>query len=283
MVSANIAYRQTKAVLQQAGIENAAFEADQLFAFVAGNSRFIITNVTEEQAHQLLALAQKRATRYPLQYLLGSWGFMGLELTVGPGVLVPRPETEEVCEAALAQIAIIKAPVILDLCAGSGALALGLQSRKPAANVMAVELDDAAFGYLQRNCAKFKTSWPRVPLAMQADVLTYYNKVAPQSCHLIVSNPPYVTSAEYADLAPELYFEPRIALEEPADGLLFYKCIAKEYKKALKPGGSLVFEIGAGQGAAVQEILQKSGYQGVVVQKDLAGNDRIAMGNVAEE
>lgn len=278
MVNPGTATRRVKALLAQAGIEDAAFEAGLLVDFAAGASRFAVEALNDSQWETLWALAEKRATRYPLQYLLGNWPFMGLELAVGPGVLIPRPETEEVCEAALQTLAGNTCPAVLDLCAGTGALALGIQNAKPQAAVTAVELDAAAFGYLQRNCARYKQKMPRVPTALQADALTLYKELPPAGLDLLVSNPPYVTAEEYKTLAPELAFEPEMALVEPVNGLLFYERIAKEYKFALKPGAGLVFEIGAGQGAAVQNILVKNGYFAVEVRKDAMGNPRIALG-----
>lgn len=277
MVNPGDAVRKVKNLLAEAGIDDAAFEAAQLFEHVAGESRFLAADLTNEQWQRLQMLAQKRAQRYPLQYLLGSWAFMGLELEVGPGVLIPRPETEEVCEAALGVLRAKMAPAVLDLCAGTGALALGIQKNLPQATVTAVELQEAAFDFLRRNCGRYAGEWERVPQAVCADALEYYKTLPPAGLDLIVSNPPYVTEKEYKALAPELYFEPQTALVAPEDGLLFYRRIADAYKPALKPGGALVFEIGAGQGEAVEGILFANGYTAVEVRRDAAGNPRIAL------
>ncbi|MDL2294543.1 peptide chain release factor N(5)-glutamine methyltransferase [Ruminococcaceae bacterium OttesenSCG-928-D13] len=279
------AYRQLKNQLTEAGIEDAGLEADLLLRHVCRKGRFDLDTVTGSQWAELEALAARRTARTPLQYLLGSWAFLDLEILVGPGVLVPRPETEEVCLAAASFIEGRVDAVALDLCAGSGAIALGLQSRAPGAQITAVELDTAAFGWLTRNLAAFaeaRSQAPNVPKAVQADALTYFTELADGSLDLIVSNPPYVTENEYAALAPEVHAEPKRALVPqdapgPDDGLLFYRVIAQNYHAKLKPGGRLVFEIGAGQGGAVRGILEAAGYTGVEIRPDMAGHDRIAM------
>ncbi|MDL2218757.1 peptide chain release factor N(5)-glutamine methyltransferase [Ruminococcaceae bacterium OttesenSCG-928-O06] len=303
------AYNSVKALLGEAGVENAGFEAQVLLQHFAGASRFAQGSLAPDAWQRVWQAAQKRAARAPLQYIVGAWPFLGLEIMVGPGVLVPRSETEEVCLYAAAlcggaprnsgqpdepqgacvqQNAAPKGPAagqglaILDLCAGSGALALGLQSLLPAARVAAVELHEDAFAWLGKNIAAFAAANPGAgaPRAVQADALTYYKELAARSLDLLISNPPYVTPAEYARLAPELYHEPKEALVPPAgeDGLLFYRGIARDYMGKLKPGGYLVFEIGAAQGPAVRDILVQNGYGDVEIHKDLAGLDRIAVG-----
>lgn len=270
-------YRELRAQLNEAGVEDAGFETETLFRHVTGHSRFERDTVPPRQAQALRALARQRTERVPLQYLLGRWPFLGLELEVGPGVLVPRPETEQVCLAAVERLSGMSAPVVVDLCAGTGALALGLQWRLPQAVVTAVELDTAAMPYLLRNIEAFAAAHPRAPHPVQADVFTYHGRLAPALLDLIVSNPPYVSEAEYATLAPELFHEPRQALVPGADALAFYRAIAVNYAAALKPGGHLVFEIGATQGSAVTDILRESGYLGVEIRPDYAGHPRIAL------
>lgn len=299
-MTSHSAYQEIKGILTGGGVEDAAFEANTLMEAVTGHSRFILDNVEPEDWELLQAMAKRRSKREPLQYLLGQWPFLGIQLKLGPGVLVPRPETEEVCVAAGGLLAAKAelfewpdAPRALDLCSGTGALALGLQSFVPSASVTAVELSGEAFGYLEQNIDAFRLGQAyenvmaegyeelRVPQAIQADALTYYKKCAANGLDVIVCNPPYVTEAEYTGLAPELYFEPKQALvptgQQQDDGLLFYRAIARDYRQTLKPGGWLVFEIGAGQGGAVQAILQQNGYAGIEVRKDLAGHDRIAL------
>jgi len=271
------AYRRCRNQLRQAGIAEAAFEAETLISHVTGRSRFEPGTLTAEQKLVLDALIIKRLNREPLQYLLGSWPFMDLELAVGPGVLIPRPETEQVCLAALKCLAGNPQPTVLELCAGTGAMALAIQSRLPQATVTAVELDAAAFGWLERNIQAFAQNHATAPMSVQADVLEYHHALPVAALDLIVCNPPYVAEAEYAGLEPELYFEPRRALIAPEGGLFFYRRIARDYLKALKPGGWLVFELGAGQAPAVGELLAQNGYTAIETRPDYAGHDRIAL------
>ncbi len=274
-----------KTLLQDAGVDNAGFDADALIEQAAGCPRLLAGEVTDEQAARATDMARRRAARVPLQYLLGRWPFLDIELLVGPGVLIPRGETEELCLAAAALCA-GPAPRILDLCAGSGALALGLQSRLPDADVTAVEADGAAYGWLLRNIIHFEEQRPgvRCPAPVRGNALSYCKACGTRVFDLIVCNPPYVTEAEYRHLAPEVLAEPKTALVPPGegarDGLLFYREIAKGYKAALKPGGALAFEIGAGQGEAVRGILLAQAYTGVEIRQDMAGKDRIALARV---
>lgn len=267
-------YAWVKAQLCLAGIEDAGFEADILVSFVAQKSRFLVDVLTMPQWEQLQQLVSQRIKRVPLQYLLGTWEFMGLSLAVGEGVLVPRPETEEVCEVALLAIQNKAKPVVLDLCSGTGAIALGIQSRRQDARITAVELSDKAFAYLQKNVKCYKQQWGVVPLIEQADIFLYQQQLQKSSVDLIVSNPPYVTSEEYKALEPELYFEPEMALVEPIDGLCFYRHIAEKYRPVLRENGWIVFEIGASQGEAVCQLLQVNGYSVIELLYDIAGNAR---------
>lgn len=275
-------YLRLKKQLQEAGVEDAGFDVEQLIRHVAGRSRFELNALTPAQLAALEALATRRAQRQPLQYLLGTWPFLGLELKVGPGVLIPRGETEQVCLAAAQTLAGVEAPAVLDLCAGAGALALGIQSCVPGARVTAVELYPEAFAYLEANIAAFAESHASAPCAVQADVCTYGATLPTAAFHLIVSNPPYVSEQEYATLAPELAHEPRTALVAGQGGLAFYHAIAQGYRHCLVPGGHLVFELGAGQGPAVAARLAQSGYGGIRLLPDTAGHTRIAVARAAE-
>ncbi|MDL2214382.1 peptide chain release factor N(5)-glutamine methyltransferase [Clostridia bacterium OttesenSCG-928-O13] len=283
MVTAKQAYQTVKKQLEEAGVEDAGFDARWLLEGAANKSPFDTDELAESQWTALQAMARRRASREPLQYILGTWAFLDLELAVGPGVLVPRPETEEVCLFAAGLLAEEPLPTIVDLCSGSGALALGLQTRLPDAMVAAVEMDEAAYGYLLQNIAAFAQGHAEVPVGVRADVLVWHRQVEDETYDLIICNPPYVTGAEYARLAPEVKAEPKIALvpggaADENDGLVFYRAIARDYRGKLRDGGALVFEIGAAQGGAVRDILAQNGYEDIEVRQDMAGHDRIAWG-----
>lgn len=264
------------ALLAEAGIEDAAFDAAQLLQTVTGqNSRLLFSQrLTAAQTTQFHALLLRRAAHEPLQYLCGSWDFLDFTLSVGPGVLIPRADTEVVCETAIAAVRQrenlqLGAPTVADLCSGTGAIAIGI-ARSTTAQVTAVELSDEAMAYLRRNTAALAAH----VACVQADVFAWQTACAPQSLDVLVSNPPYITAQEMKTLAPELAFEPRMALEAAENGLAFYRHIAAAYTPVLKPGGFIVFEIGSTQSEAVCGILQQAGYTAIRVFPDLAGLPR---------
>lgn len=277
-MNAREAYIGIRDQLAKAEIEQAGHEAGLLFIHVCGATRFERDTVTPAEQKQMRELAARRIRHYPLQYLLGSWPFLDLELSVGPGVLIPRPETEEVCLAAAGLLAGVEQPEVLDLCAGTGAIALGLQRQFPKGNFFAVEWDREALAYLKRNVRLFAELYGRTPRVIREDVLYYHESLDWDRYDMVVSNPPYVTETEYQTLAPELRYEPKQALVAEDEGLRFYRVIAREYYPALKVGGYVVFEIGAAQGESVRDLLECTGYKGVEIRKDTSGNDRIAIG-----
>ena len=269
-------YRQLRAQLREAGIEDDAFEADLMLRHVTGKGHLQYgadEQLAEPQMQQLAELCRRRAARYPLQYLLGSWPFYGLQLAVGEGVLIPRQDTETVVEAALALLKDTPAPRVLDLCAGTGAIGLALAANLRGAKVTLVELSPEALRYCRKN-ANGRAQ------VMAADVLGFEASQPAGGYDCIVSNPPYVTQQEYEALAPERAFEPKQALVAPHEGLLFYEYITAHYRPLLAAGGWLVFEIGASQRAAVQALLHQNGYTAVGAAADLAGLDRCVWGQV---
>lgn len=281
MVSCRQAYQRVRQALEKAGIEDAAFDAKVLLELAAGKAwRWRDAPLSEAEQACLRGLAQKRVRRVPLQYLAGRWPFLDFELAVGPGVLVPRADTELLCETAAQLLAKTTAPQVLDLCAGSGCVGIGIKSLVPACIVTCLEKSSEALPYLEQNAKEALAGRSVSPAAevVQGDVFGFETTLEPQSLELIASNPPYVTEEEMEALAPELSFEPRAALCAAKQGLAFYHYIAPAYKKALCPGGWLVFEIGCAQGGAVLEILEAAGYECPACKQDLAGNDRVVLG-----
>ena len=267
------ALREVEARLTAAGCPDADFDAGELFRLVTGqDSRLADRPLTAEQAAKLEALTARRATREPLQYLCGSWPFLDFELAVGPGVLCPRADTEVVAEAAAQMLAGVQAPKVLDLCAGTGCLGLGVKRFCPEADVTCVEKSPEAFRYLKKNAVSaLKQGTAR---AVEGDWFTYWQGLPEGELDLIVSNPPYLTAAEMQQLQPEVAREPAMALEAGEDGLVFYRALAEHYQNALRPGGALALEIGWQQREAVTALLAANGWVDIACRKDYGGNDR---------
>ncbi len=263
------------ALLHPAAGGDAAFEATVLIEEVCGGKFALLESPpTPGQWQKLLALGQKRIGGYPLQYIVGHWPFMGLELAVGEGVLIPRQDTETVVEAALAfwHKKNLKPHNILDLCSGSGAIAAACTRFFTAAKVTAVENSKEAFFYLRKNAEAYLYT------PVEGDVFVYQNTLFENSVDMVVANPPYLTAAEMGELQQEVKSEPAAALFGGVDGLQFYRHIAKAYKPAIAKGGLLLFEIGAAQSPAVQAILAAEGYTGIFEGADLGGNPRYVGG-----
>ena len=267
------ALREVEARLTAAGCPDADFDAGELFRLVTGQDvRLADMPLTAEQAAKLETLTARRATREPLQYLCGSWPFLDFELTVGPGVLCPRADTEVVAEAAAQMLAGVQAPKVLDLCAGTGCLGLGVKRFCPEADVTCVEKSPEAFRYLKKNAVSaLKQGTAR---AVEGDLFTYWQGLPEGELDLIVSNPPYLTAAEMQQLQPEVAREPAMALEAGEDGLVFYRALAEHYQNALRPGGALALEIGWQQREAVTALLAANGWVDIACRKDYGGNDR---------
>ena len=267
------ALREVEARLTAAGCPDADFDAGELFRLVTGqDARLADRPLTAEQAAKLEALTARRATREPLQYLCGSWPFLDFELAVGPGVLCPRADTEVVAEAAAQMLAGVQAPKVLDLCAGTGCLGLGVKRFCPEADVTCVEKSPEAFRYLKKNAVSaLKQGTAR---AVEGDLFHYWQGLPEGKLDLIVSNPPYLTAAEMQQLQPEVAREPAMALEAGEDGLVFYRALAEHYQNALRPGGVLALEIGWQQREAVTALLAANGWVDIACRKDYGGNDR---------
>ena len=266
------AVRAVEARLSAAGCPDADYDARELFRVAAGRDARLSDRVlTTEEAEKLEALCTRREQREPLQYLCGIWSFLDFDLAVGPGVLCPRADSEVVCETAIELLQQMGKPEprVLDLCAGTGCLGIGICHFVPSASVTCVEKSPQALQYLKANVHGTGVQ------AKAADVLQYWRELMPQSVQLIISNPPYLTGAEMQALMPETAHEPAMALDGGTDGLDFYRAIAAHYRDIVCPGGWLVFEIGCAQRADVMEICRQNGWQQVQARKDYGGNDRV--------
>jgi release factor glutamine methyltransferase len=261
--------------LAAAGIEDARSEAWLLLAIATGRSRAELVAGAQApldpvEEERLEALAARRLAREPMAYIVGEREFWSLPLQVGPAVLVPRPESETVVEAALAEVRDRSAPLrILDLGTGSGCLLLALLSELPHASGLGVDRSAEALVIAVRNAA-------RLGLAGRAAFCEGdWGRGLAGPFDLIVSNPPYVARADAASLAPEVRaFEPEEALFAGPDGLCAYRALAPDCVRLLAKDGPTCLEIGQGQGAAVAEIMGGHGLRLVASRPDLAGIER---------
>lgn len=229
--------------LRASGKENSDFDARCLLEFVLNlNPTQYLLNRSEEVdsvcAEKFLSLVERRSNGEPLQYILGKWEFMGLPFYIGEGVLIPRPETEMLVEFALDFLKDKKNPVVIDLCSGSGCIAISVAKHLPNAKVYAVEKSDLAFPYLKKNIwlnCVFNVS------AVHGDIFvrTLLSDIKPD---LILSNPPYIRSSEIASLQSEVRNEPSMALDGGEDGLIFYREIANGWIDRLGTGGAIAVE-----------------------------------------
>jgi release factor glutamine methyltransferase len=245
-------------------------EARLLLAEVAGFSQASIAASPKEEIpfeveDAYFALVEKRKAGMPVAYLLGRREFYGLDLSVNPSVLIPRPETELLVELGLDR----NPGRALDLGTGSGAVALAIKHARPSSKVVAVDADLSALNVARRNAAK---------LNLDVDFRhgRWFAPVAGERFDLIVSNPPYI--AEGDPHLPALRYEPALALLAGADGLDCIRDISGEAKAHLAPGGWLLLEHGQGQDAAVRALLAQAGLESVASWPDLAGIPRVSGG-----
>ena len=278
------AHRKTKDILTEAGFEAPAFEALCLTEKVFGFNRLALitkgeeTVASEEKLAVLAELTEKRLNHEPLQYLLGKWSFMGIDLLVGEGVLVPRDDTEVVTSLCIDYLSCKESPNVIDLCAGSGAISLALE-KYANCKVTAVELSDKAFSYLTQNI-KLNNSAVN---ALNGDIFECHKDIADNSLDLIVSNPPYINTADIASLQKEVQHEPAMALDGGESGLDFYRRIVPLWKSKLKAGGALAFELGEGQYDEVSRILADNGFGGITESIDFGGIQRAIIGTLLQK
>ncbi len=269
-------YLKLRGILSEAGIEAPGLEARLLIEGVTGMNRASqIANsnseISGEIQEKLISMAQKRAEHLPLQYILGKWSFMGFELKVGEGVLIPRDDTEVLVGLCLDYLKNSNGKTALDLCAGSGAVSVALD-KLANADVTAVELSDKAYNFLLENI-KGTNIKPH-----KGDIFECYRDFEAKSFDLIASNPPYIKTDEIEALQTEVGYEPKTALDGGADGLDFYRAIARRWTPLLKSGGAMAFELGEGQAEYVGGLMADHGYINIKTAKDLGGTDRAIIG-----
>lgn len=276
-------YEQGCRTLQAAGIEEAALDARLLLEAVCGTDRNDLLvhgeqPVAPEAEEKYLNWIRQRAEHIPLQQLTGEQGFMGLTFSVNEHVLIPRQDTEILVEEVLKELH--DGMRVLDMCTGSGCILLSLLHYSNDCEGLGVDLSAEALEVAGRNVLKVLTPEKAEHAHfLQSDL---FEKVEGKF-EIIVSNPPYIASAEVEKLMPEVRdHEPRMALDGTEDGLYFYRRIIEEAGKHLVSSGMLFFEIGYDQGQAVSELMRTEGYCEVQVVQDYAGLDRVVFGTYVE-
>ena len=268
-------------VLTEAGIEEATLDARYLLfeVFHTDMTHFLLDRgrvISEDdqvldQVKQYRLMIEKRSQRIPLQHITGSREFMGLEFYVNEHVLIPRQDTETLVELILKDYK-GRNPVILDMCTGSGCIAISLSKIGEFDDVTAVDLSKEALKVAKRN-ANVLLGPGRITL-IESDL---FQAIELKSrFDIIVSNPPYIPTEIIKELQPEVRnFEPMLALDGREDGLFFYRQLVSEGRRFLNPGGSIYFEIGYDQAESVSALLEDAGFAEIRVVKDAAGLDRV--------
>lgn len=270
-------YNECKKQLAEADIPDCVFEAKQIIKHVTGYTNAqILANynrpLSQFQEDLLTVIIKQRLVHYPLQYIIGRWSFFGHEFFVGPGVLIPRADTETVMDVCMEYINGDREYKVLDLCAGTGCIGISIAAERENAKVTLVEKYAEALTYLNKNVEHNGVGVE----VIQGDVLE--GCASDRKYDLIVSNPPYITDGDMKTLQAEVQQEPETALAGGKDGLDFYRAIIENYKESLCLGGMLVFEVGVNQASAVALMMTAAGFMNVDTRTDMNDIDRVVFG-----
>ena len=262
------------AELADAGVPDSEVDASLLLSHITGQNPMNLrldswSQVSLDVEETLRALCEKRKTRTPLQYLTGVQSFLGRDFHVDERVLIPRPETELLAERAIAALRMRPAPIALDMCCGSGCLAISMALGDPRAQVHAADLSEGALAVTALNAERLRAKltlhqgdlFGSIPEGMRFDV--------------IVSNPPYIPAADCLELQKEVRREPMMALDGGADGYDFYRRIAEEAPRFLKEGGVLLMEVGFDQAQGVIALCREAGFTSAVAHEDYQHIERM--------
>ncbi|MFT4041974.1 MAG: peptide chain release factor N(5)-glutamine methyltransferase [Gordonia sp. (in: high G+C Gram-positive bacteria)] len=274
-VSAVLAAATTE--LAAAGVESARADAEWLLAYVLGVDRGRLVIADDLDAPTLVRyqdLLAQRGRRVPLQYLVGTAAFGPIEVAVGPGVFIPRPETEFLLDWAVRQLADSAAPLVADLCSGSGALALSIARSLPTAQVIAVENDPVALTWLRRNVLDHAlVDRVRILAADVTDYAQFADHAVRGSFDVVVTNPPYVPAD--GEVSVEVAADPAAAVFAGADGMSVITAMVGVIATLLRPGGTVGIEHDDTAAAAVIEVLTRSGdFAEIAAHNDLTGRPR---------
>ena len=282
-ITYNDLYLDVRRQLRAADSGDPTLEARELVAFACGKTREELLRdsrlyVTPEVEARVRALVQRHLDGEPTAYLIGEWEFYGLPLDISRDVLIPRPDTEVLAGLAIDFVKTQGACRVLDLCAGSGCIGLAVASQCPESRVVLGELSEGALRICRQNIRRNGLSGRVVPMQMDA--------LAPPPAQLgefrcLVSNPPYIPAGDIPGLDPSVRdYEPHMALDGGADGLDFYRNLAREWKNALTVGGKIFLEVGIGQADDVLRLLRAQGFGDLEITKDLNGIPRVVHGTL---
>ena len=266
--------RQMAAELADAGVPDSEVDASLLLSHITGQNPMNLrldswSQVSLDVEETLRALCEKRKTRTPLQYLTGVQSFLGRDFHVDERVLIPRPETELLAERAIAALRMRPSPIALDMCCGSGCLAISMALGDPRAQVHATDLSEGALAVTALNAERLYAKvilhqgdlFGSIPDGLRFDV--------------IVSNPPYIPAADCLELQEEVRREPMMALDGGADGYDFYRRIAEDAPRFLKEGGVLLMEVGFDQAQGVIALCREAGFTSAVAHEDYQHIERM--------
>lgn len=267
--------------LEKKNIESPRINAEHLLSHVLKRKRLELylsfdRPLSEEEKTEYRELIRRRGTAEPLQYIIGTVEFFGLEIKVSPGVLIPRPETEILVEKVIESMKTSGPVKILDIGTGSGNIAVALAKNIENAVVTGADISDEALKVASENSAANGVS-DRVILK-KLDIINDHLD-GEEKFDVIVSNPPYVSLKDFDGLRPELNkYEPRIALTDEKDGLSFYRVISERAWNSLNLQGRLFFEIGQGQSGEISKILESNGFSDIKIYRDYSNIERITTG-----
>ena len=280
----NNLFLDARARLKKAGVESAQLEAREIICYAADKTReqfyrdmsLYVSGSMEERVEELV---QRRLAGEPVAYIIGEWEFYGLSLDISRDVLIPRMDTELLAERGILRTrGAGEGARVLDLCAGSGCVGLAVAANAPESRVVLAELSEGALRVCKQNVRRNELN-ARVT-CLSVDALE-----APSSSlwdfDTIVCNPPYIPSGDIGSLDVSVRdYEPHMALDGGADGLDYYRAIAAKWKPALRLGGTLIFEVGIGQAAGVEEILAQNGYEDIKSLPDTQNILRVVEGTI---
>lgn len=271
-------YREAIKALSDAGCDSPEFDAQQLISYCFGyNKTGLLMNsgapVDEVKLIHFEDCVKKRCEHKPLQYIIGMWGFYKYSFKVGEGVLIPRPETEILVEFAIEKIVKNGYKTVFDLCCGSGCIGLSVAKACPHIQVYCVDISDDALNYTRMNKELLDVDNVKV---IKADILDGTSFVGLPRPDIILSNPPYIRSADIDTLQTEVSFEPRLALDGGKDGFVFYRQLCEMWYPLINRGGYLAMECGEDQATDILSMYVGKAEKGRVI-KDASGHERVVV------